>query len=290
MELVKNNAEFLSYEEVCAMAVKRLENEFEDFNTYRGTEIFSRLLGIYNAKKDEKVTNSDVFNKHMRDYALAIAGGIAPEVVKMLINFCKQNVAFANLVLRNHGSFTSCLAYTIHGFVSKNEKEKKNSAHLSDAKTYQRAVEYYCTDGNVRVVMEVELPDMAFTPITKADVAIITENYEHNKELASAEIEAKERAAAELKAKREAEQKAREEKERKKKEREAKKKAEEEARKKFKEAQASFIPLDEEDDVAVSVPAKKKSTPTNSAFVSKDDTKEESKGNIIQNIAPTCLG
>ena len=223
--------------EIILRACERLEKEYEDFKALKGTKTFKKLLGVYKSTSKEEKENSTEsisYNSKLQN-ADYIADYLAEYVLNVLKDFCSKDVVFATQVLRFVGNFTGCLAYVIHGYIS---KEKQKAAQLSDIETYSRAVEYYFAGSKIQFQMTLELPkEFNTSPITEEELKNIEENYNNLLDLARAE----KIAAEQEKAKLEAQQKARDA-ERKLKEEKAKaRKQAKEAKEKAKKAQGSLF-------------------------------------------------
>jgi hypothetical protein len=252
-------------------AIARLTKEKADFESFKGTEMFSKLLGIYEApekgsskgkkevvtvevEKPETETNSEfTFNANISRYGLCFAEGIYKEVFETLCSFCKQNEYFARSILKTNKSFTNCLAYAIHDIVKDKSEDNMSYAVASDYKIYQRAVEFYFDGSEVKFNMVIINP-IGYTPIEIEEDDLKSENtaYTEAIETAKQEIIAKEKAEAERKARAEKAKAEREAKEKAKKEKAKKKKAKEEAKK----AQGTILP-----DVSVEAESEHKPEP-----------------------------
>lgn len=293
------NERTISSKQIKDAAIARLTKEKADFESFKGTEMFSKLLGIYVEKKATKSqkSNSDVavkveetktepvnkeyiFNANISRYAMCFAEGIYKDVFETLCSFIKQNEYFARSILKSSKSFTNCIAYAIHNIVDKDTKNI-SFASSSDYKVYQRAVEFYFDNSQIRFNMMIINPD-GYTPVDITDEDLKAENpaYSEAIEIAKQELIAKEKAEAERKAKAEKEKAERKAKEQAKKEKEAKKKAKEEAKK----AQGSILSTDVEVEKNPSNEVKKVSPAPKKAenpFRLKPEETEESS-NIIQ--------
>lgn len=229
-------------------AIARLTKEKADFESYKGTKMFSKLLGIYAENKKtikDKCNKSEetqtetpnpeyTFNASISKWGLSFADGIYKEVYETLCSFIMQNEYFAKSILKSSKSFTNCLAYCIHNILDDNAKKSNvTRAYVSDYKIYQRAVEFYFDGSQVKFNMMLINPN-GYIPveITDEDIKAESPAYLEAIETAKQELIAQAKAEAERaekakkeKAEREAKEKARKEKEKKKKAREAAKKA-----------------------------------------------------------------
>lgn len=228
----------LTNNDIVLKSCERLEKEYEDFKALKGTKTFQKILGIYKSTSKEEKENSTEsisYNSKLQN-ADYIADYLAEYVLNVLKDFCSKDVVFATQVLRFVGNFTGCLAYVIHGYISKKEKQK--AAQLSDIETYSRAVEYYFAGSKIQCQMTLELPDNFNTsPITEEELKKIEDNYNNILDLAKAEKLAEEQQKAKQKAEKEA-------REAEKKLKEAKAKARKEAKEakeKAKKAQGSLF-------------------------------------------------
>lgn len=238
----------LTNSEIILRACERLEKEFEDFKALKGTNTFKKLLGVYKSTSKEEIENSTdsiSYNSKLQN-ADYIADYLAEYVLNILKDFCSKDVVFATQVLRYVGNFTGCMAYVIHGYISKEEKQR--AAQLSDVETYTRAVEYYFSGTKIQCQMKLELPDNFNTsPITEEELKTIKENYNNLLDLARAEKLADEQKKAKEKAEKAAREAAKKLKEAKSKARKDAK----EAKEKAKKAQGSLFT---EDDYKVETP------------------------------------
>lgn len=271
----------LSEEIVVQAALERLKKEKEDFESFKGTKAFYKLLGIYKPKKDEQVEHSFTSNNNLGDKGAFFADGIAEDVYKTLCNFVEKNAYFAAVVLKSKGNFTGCLAYAIHDFISETDKKKSNCTKFvskSDFYVYSKAVEFYFSGASIEVEMKIVKPEgFINVPITAQDINEQSE-YKAACDDAQAELIAVEKKKAEKK--KQAEEKAKA-----KAEREAKKKAAEERKKKaeeFKKSQQSLFGDSENTD---SVSKNKPSVPTPKPIVvkaSKEKEKTDEQNESIQ--------
>lgn len=229
----------LSEEVVIKAALDRLAKEKEDFESFKGTQTFYKLLGIYKPGKDEEVDPSVISNSNLGSNGAFFADGVAEDVYNTLCKFVEEVPYFAAVILKSKGSFTGCLAYAIHDFIS-DDSEKKGRvqyAAKSDFYVFSKAVEFYFEGSSIKFNMEIVKPDgFVDIPITAKDINEQTD-YKAACEDAQAEKLAEEKRKAE-------EKKKSEERAKKKAEREAKKKAAEERKKQaeeFKKSQQSLF-------------------------------------------------
>ena len=238
----------LTNNDIVLKSCERLEKEYEDFKALKGTKTFQKILGIYKSTSKEEKENSTEsisYNSKLQN-AEYIADYLSEYVLNVLKDFCSKDVVFATQVLRFVGNFTGCIAYVIHGYISK--KEKQRAAQLSDVETYTRAVEYYFSGTKIQCQMKLELPkEFNTSPITEEELKNIEENYNNLLDLARAEKLADEQKKAKEKAEKAAREAAKKLKEAKSK---ARKQAKE-AKEKAKKAQGSLFT---EDDYKVETP------------------------------------
>ena len=232
----------LSEGTIISKALERLKKEYQDFFSFKGTEMFDKLLGIYKPKqktqtqKDEKgktrtiivekeeVENEAfIYNSNLSTYGQYFADGVNESVYKTLKTFIKANVYFAAAFLKSKGNYTSCLAYAIHGFIPDDvsdasaKKVRRAFYMLSDYEVYREAVRYYFGGSDIDFKMEIVNPN-GFEDICVTEEDVVTNpDYIYALDLANAQLEAKKKAEAERKAMAAEAEKQRKEKEKKRK-------------------------------------------------------------------------
>lgn len=212
----------LSEETIIIKALERLEKEYSDFMSFKGTETFDKLLGIYKPKISKKKAKSKdelpapepesavedesyTYNKNLKTYGQYFADGVNESVYKTLKTFICSNVYFAAAFLKSKGNYTSCLAFAIHKFIpddvsdASSKTVKSNFYSLSDYEVYTEAVKYYFAGSHIDLKMEVINPE-GFNEITVTEEDIKeNSDYLYALNLANAQLEAKKKKAEELK-------------------------------------------------------------------------------------------
>ena len=299
MEKVINLPTLLSEETIITKALESHEKEFNDFSSFKGTEMFDKLLGIYKPKTSKKPKKSQdklphpepenavedesyTYNKNLKTYGQYFADGVNESVYKTLKTFICSNTYFAAAFLKSKGNYTSCLAFAIHKFIpddvsdASSKTVKSNFYSLSDYEVYTEAVKYYFAGSHIDLKMEVINPE-GFNEITVTEEDIKDNpDYIYALNLANAQLEAKKKKDEEIKrAIEENKQKRKEAAEKKKKKETEKKKADE-----LKKSQQSLFTGGDsiiEEPKAKEIKIEPKST-TKSAFILDNPERNNDKG------------
>ena len=90
-------------------------------------------------------------NKLAETVSGGMAGGMAPEVRRVMTDFCRQDAEFAQAVAQG-GSFKDCMAA-----VARDIPRVGGVAALPDIEAYRRAVRFYFKGADVHFHMELDL-------------------------------------------------------------------------------------------------------------------------------------
>lgn len=90
-------------------------------------------------------------NKLAETVSYGMAGGMAPEVRRVMTDFCRQDAEFAQAVAQG-GSFKDCMEA-----VARDIPRVGGVAALPDIEAYRRAVRFYFKGADIHFHMELDL-------------------------------------------------------------------------------------------------------------------------------------